>query len=349
MSSAVKKTVLALGAMAAALYAGVLLAQDWNPTTALDSMKELPANLGVLPPLQAPADNPQTRSKIKLGRELFFEKDLSGDRSISCATCHDPEKGFSDGRQRAIGFQGKVLARHSPTVLNAAYNTFQFWDGRASSLEEQARGPITSPAEMNLVDEAELVARLDGNPHYKKEFQAVFAENPSLNNVARAIAAYERTLISSRSRFDRYVQGDKKALTPQEKNGLLLFIAKARCSQCHSGPNFTDNKFYNLGVAGDDPGRYAITRLPEDRAAFKTASLRDVALHAPYMHDGSQATLEDVVDYYDTGGPDVPGKSPLMTKLGLTAEEKRDLVAFLKSLTGEGPLPRSYFQPATKK
>jgi cytochrome c peroxidase len=327
--------------LAALLMAGgafslsLLHGQGWNMSKALDSMRVLPANLGVLPPLKVPSDNPQTERKVKLGRELFFAKELSGDRSISCATCHDPRKGFSDGKPLAIGFNKKVLPRHSPTIWNAAYNSTQFWDGRASSLEEQARGPITSSGEMNLADETELARRLEAKPHYQQEFQAIFGSKPSLDNVARAIASYERTLISSNSRFDRYVLGDKKALTPQEKNGLVLFIAKARCSQCHSGPNFSDNKFYNVGVSeASDLGRYAITKDPADLGAFKTPGLRNVVGHAPYMHDGSHATLEDVVEYYDRGGDDAKNKSKLMMKLGLTRGEKRDLVAFLRSLTG---------------
>jgi cytochrome c peroxidase len=346
-----KNKVLLVSLLGAGVISTTLVyGQDWNKNAILDSLQELPANLGVLPPVKAPADNPQTAQKVALGKELFFDKELSGDRSISCSTCHDPGKGFSDGKPLAIGFNGKVLARHSPTVINAAYNTFQFWGGRVSSLEEQARGPITSAGEMNLADETELVRRLNANSHYPQEFQAVFGAPPSLNNVAKAIAAYERTVVTSNSRFDRYVLGDKKALTPQEKNGLVLFIGKARCSLCHSGPNFSDNKFYNLGVAeAHDAGRYAITKDPVDLGAFKTSGLRNVTTHAPYMHDGSLATLADVIDYYDRGGDDAKNKSNLLIKLGLTPEEKRDLAAFLKALTGElTPQQGSRQQTATR-
>jgi cytochrome c peroxidase len=344
-----KKIVLSLLAVAAGLSAGLLRGQDWDMTAVLDSMHELPNGLGALPPVQAPADNPQTPAKVELGRALFFEKQLSGDGTISCATCHDPGKGFSDGKARAVGFNGKELARHSPTVLNAAYNSSQFWDGRAGSLEEQARGPITSAAEMNLVDEGELVQRLEADAAYRQEFREAFGEAPSLKNVAKAIAAYERTLVTANSRFDRYARGDKKALTRQEKQGLALFLGKARCAQCHNGVNFTDNKFYNLGTdEAADAGRYAITKQDDDVGAFKTPGLRDVTLHAPYLHDGSLATLEAVIDYYDRGGDNAKHKSKLMTRLDLTQQEKRNLLAFLQTLTGE-PSLHSAGQPSAKR
>lgn len=313
----------------------LLRAQTLQQTAQLlDSLQELPVGLGVLPRLEAPADNPPSPAKIELGRKLFFSKDLSGDRSMSCASCHNPANGFSDAKRRAVGFRGKELSRHTPSVLNAAYDSYQFWDGRARSLEQQAAGPITSTEEMNLPDETELVRRLNSDPTYRQGFEAVFAEAPSLKNVSKAIAAYERTLIIANSRFDRYAAGDKNALTLHEKNGLVLFIAEARCSRCHNGPNFTDNKFQNTGVGRRDEGRFAVTQEESDRGAFKTPALRNVAVHAPYMHDGSLATLEAVVDYYDRGGDDKKGKSPFVSKIGLTLEEKQDLVAFLKTLTG---------------
>jgi cytochrome c peroxidase len=299
----------------------------------IDSLQELPVGLGLLPKLEIPADNPQSPQKVALGKRLFSNKDLSGDRSMSCASCHDSAKGFSDGKARALGFQGKELRRHTPTVLNSAYNSYQFWDGRALSLEQQAAVPITSAVEMNMPDETELVSRLNANPRYRQEFQSVFAQGPSLNRVVKAIAAYERTLTTPNSRFDRYAAGDKSALTLHEKNGLVIFIAKARCARCHDGANFTDNKFQNTGI-GDDEGRFAVTKQENDRGAFKTPGLRNVALRAPYMHDGSLATLEAVIDYYDRGGDDKKGKSPFVLKIGLTREEKQDLLTFLKTLSG---------------
>ena len=334
------RTALAiLGFMFTPLW--VARAQTLKQTAQLiDSLQQLPVGLGTLPQLKIPSDNPQTSQKVELGRTLFFNADLSGDHSMSCASCHDPASGFSDGKPLAIGFHGKQLRRHTPTVLNTAYNSSQFWDGRALSLEQQAAGPITSTAEMNLPDETELVRRLNADPRYRQKFQAVFGEEPSLKTVAKAIAAYERTIVTANSRFDRYAAGDKSALTLHEKNGLVLFIAKARCSRCHDGSNFTDNKFQNIGVGDNDEGRFAVTQKESDRGAFKTPGLYNVVLHPPYMHDGSLATLESVIDYYDRGGNEKKGKSPFVLKIGLTTEEKQDLLAFLKTLNGSVAVAR---------
>jgi cytochrome c peroxidase len=313
----------------------VMRAQSPKQTAQLiDSLQQLPVGLGTLRRLEIPADNPQTSQKVELGRKLFFNKDLSGTHSMSCASCHDPAKGFSDGQALAIGFQGKQLRRHTPTVLNTAYNSSQLWDGRALTLEQQAAGPITSTAEMNLPDEAELVRRLNADPRSRQEFHVVFGEGPSLKTAAKAIAAYERTIVTANSRFDRYAAGDKSALSLHEKNGLVLFIAKARCSRCHNGSNFTDNQFQNTGVGDRDEGRFSVNQKESDRGAFKTPGLYDVASHPPYMHDGSLATLEAVIDYYDRGGNQKKGKSPFVLKIGLTKEEKQDLLAFLKTLNG---------------
>jgi cytochrome c peroxidase len=308
----------------------------------LDTLKVLPGGLNVLPPVPVPAGNPQSAAKIELGKKLFFDTRLSLDRASSCATCHAPEKAFADGLARARGFQGALLPRNSPTVLNAAYNTAQFWDGRAASLDEQCKGPLLAPAEMNMLDEKHLVSRLNSIPGYRQDFQAIFNAPPTLDNVAFSIAAFERTLVTPGSRFDLYAAGDKNALTEQEKRGLIVFIGKGACSECHKGANFTDNQYHNLGVmpahgASDDPGRFNVTKKEEDRNAFKTPTLRNIALTAPYMHDGSIATLEEVVELYDRGGGDGPNKSKLIYKLNLTAQEKTDLVAFLKSLNGDVP------------
>jgi cytochrome c peroxidase len=308
----------------------------------LDSLKVLPGGLSALPPVPVPADNLQSESKIELGKKLFFDTRLSLDRASSCASCHAPEKAFGDGLPRARGFQGALLPRNSPTVLNAAYNTAQFWDGRAATLDEQCKGPLLAPAEMNMLDEKHLIDRLNSIPGYRQDFQAIFRESPSLDNVARSIASFERTLVTPGSRFDRYAAGEKNALSEQEKRGLIVFVGKGACSECHKGPNFTDNQFHNLGVVAaqgspDDPGRYAVTRKEEDRHAFKTPTLRNVALTAPYMHDGSIATLQEVVELYDRGGGEGPNKSNLIYKLNLSDQEKADLVAFLKSLTGDVP------------
>jgi len=250
---------------------------------------------------------------------------------MSCSTCHDPSKGFSDGVSRPVGSHGFRLPRHTPSLLNAGYNSFQFWDGRASSLEQLIE-PLTSSKEMSMTDEGELVSRLIHNAFYRDTFRSVFGGEPSLNNVAKAVAAFERTIVSRGSRFDRYAGGDKAALTEAEKNGLVLFIGKAHCARCHSGPNFTDNTFHNIGINSGDDGRFRVTRLEEDRGAFKTPSLRNIAAHAPYMHDGSIPTLSAVIDYYDRGGNPGKGKSPFIFKTGLSNSEKRDLLEFLQAL-----------------
>jgi cytochrome c peroxidase len=308
----------------------------------LDGMTRLPGELGPLPPVPVSAENPQDEAKVELGRKLFFDARLSRDRIQSCASCHDPEKGFSDGRPRALGFEGRELARRSPSVLNAAYNHHQFWDGRASSLEQQAEGPLLAAAEMNMSADL-LSARLGAIPEYNRLFQGIFEGSPTLKNVAKAIAAFERTLITPNAPFDAYARGNKNALTLNEKRGLILFIGKAACVQCHNGPTFTDSRFHRLGVhrrtlGPEDVGRFAVSGHDQDRGAFKTPTLRNVSLGAPYMHDGALKTLEEVVDFYDRGGDLDPQKSPLIFELGLSKQEKSDLIAFLRSLTGQGPV-----------
>jgi cytochrome c peroxidase len=308
----------------------------------LDQMEKLPGDLVSLPAAPIPADNPQTDAKVELGKMLFFDKRLSGDKLTSCATCHDPTRGYSDGKALAIGFGGKELGRHSPTVMNVAYNGSQFWDGRAATMEEQAEKPIEAEVEMNL-PRAELAKRLNNVPEYKKRFRAVFGEDANLTNVGKAIAAFERTIVTPDSPFDQYERGNKQALSEQEKKGLVLFVSKAACSQCHNGPNFTDSQFHALGVPqkgplAEDLGRYAVTKDEKDKGAFKTPSLRSIALSAPYMHDGAFETLEEVVDFYNQGGGTASNKSPKILKLNLTKQEKKDLVAFLRALTGKLPV-----------
>ena len=321
------------------------------PVEFLDQLDKLPGDLAPLPNVPVPKDNPQSSEKVELGKMLFFDKRLSGDHSMSCASCHAPDKGYADGKKRAIGFGGQELGRHSPTVLNAAYNTAQFWDGRAATLEDQAKGPIEAAGEMNL-DRKELIKRLNGIPEYKKRFNDVFGKDPTFDNVAKAIAAFERTVVTTDSRFDLYMRGDKQALTLPEKRGLSLFVSKASCSQCHNGVNFTDNGFYTIGVTQEGPlsedlGRYSLTQKEEDREAFKTPTLRNIALTAPYMHNGALETLEEVVEFYNQGGGTSSNQSDKVIPLELTGQEKEDLIAFLMSLTGGLPkistpkIPRS--------
>ena len=295
--------------------------------------------LGQLPNVPIPSSNLQFAAKVELGKLLFFDPRLSKDNTVSCASCHVPAAGFADPRQFSLGVGGKQGGRNAPPAINAAYNQLQFWDGRAGSLEEQALGPIQNPIEMAETLEG-VVKKLSKVKEYQSRFRAVFGEDISPGGIAMAIAAFERTLISTNSPFDRYVAGDQKALSDAAQRGLGLFSGKARCVLCHNGPNFTDNKFHNIGVPQtgplkEDVGRYAVTKRASDRGAFKTPSLRSVALTAPYMHTGGFKTLEEVMEFYNKGGEAGAGKDALITALNLTAQEKKDLVEFMKSLTGD--------------
>lgn len=295
--------------------------------------------LGQLPNVPVPSHNLQFQAKVELGRLLFFDPRLSKDGSVSCASCHVPSKGFSDPRQFSLGVGGKQGGRNAPAAMNAAYNHLQFWDGRAGSLEEQALGPIQNPIEMAETLEG-VVKKLKKVKAYRHRFQEVFGEDVSADGIAKAIAAFERTLISTNSPFDRLIAGDKSALSESAQRGFELFQGKARCVLCHNGPNLTDNKFHNIGVPQtgplkEDAGRYAVTKRDSDRGAFKTPSLRSIVLTAPYMHTGGFKTLEEVMDFYNRGGEAVKGKDPFMTALNLTDQEKKDLGEFLKSLTGD--------------
>jgi cytochrome c peroxidase len=347
---ALKVSVLAV-ALALEL-AATAIGQTQNPLPAevpppgltiavLDSLKRLPGGLSALPMPPIPRDNPQTQAKIELGRMLFFDKRLSLDHSLSCASCHDPDKAYSDGRARAVGFRQLTLSRRSPSLLNGAYNSAQFWDGRVKSLEEQALAPMLSRSEMGMRDPKSLLMRLQAIPEYRRRFHQAFGGEANLQGIQRAIAAFERTLVTPNAAFDRYMNGDKQALTEQQKRGLILFVGKASCTQCHNGSNFTDNKFHSLGVLpGDtehlDLGHFAVSKRPADRYAFKTPSLRSSTEQSRFMHDGSIATLADVIEFYDQGGGKGP-KSNLLFQLHLTDTEQRDLLAFLQALAGHVP------------
>jgi cytochrome c peroxidase len=307
----------------------------------LEQLSRLPGDIGPLPAVPVPADNPQEAKRIELGRRLFFDTRLSRDRAQSCASCHDASRAFCDGRPRALGFHGRELARNSPTVLNAAFNSYQFWDGRAATLEEQAGGPMLAAGEMNMTRE-EVVARVRAARDYRRRFRAVFGGEPSFDEIAKAIASFERTLVTPDSAFDRYARGERGALSAAEKRGLVLFVGKAACTQCHKGPNFTDDRFHRVAAAPLDVGRFAVSAKEEDRGAFKTPTLRNAALTAPYMHDGRFRTLQEVVDFYDRGGDGGPAQSPLIFALDLTTQEKADLVSFLSSLSGRLPVVRTH-------
>jgi cytochrome c peroxidase len=286
-----------------------------------------------------PATNLSYKAKVDLGKQLYFDGRLSKSNAISCAFCHNPMTGFADPRQTSIGVGGGVGGRQSPTVYNTGHNPLQFWDGRAGSLEEQAIGPIANPVEMAETHE-NVVKKLGKIKGYQEQFRAVFGTEVNLQGIAEAIAAYERTIVSTNSAFDKYVLGDSKAMDESAVRGMSLFKGKARCVLCHNGPNFTDNQFHNLGVAQvgpmkEDLGRYYVTRQEKDKGAFKTPTLRSITETAPYMHDGVFKTLEEVVDFLGQGGGQNPNLSPMVKPLELTQPEKADLIAFLKALTGE--------------
>jgi cytochrome c peroxidase len=282
----------------------------------------LKAPLGLDLHVPAPETNPLTREKIALGRRLFFDKRLSRDSTISCATCHDPARAFADGRRVARGINASEGVRNAPALINRGYGRLFFWDGRAPSLERQALQPITSPIELGLtVTELERRTGL------------------TAGDVTSALASYVRTIRSGDSRFDRYAAGQRNALTPLEKSGLGIFRGRGGCVSCHVGPSFTDEQFHNTGVAWRDgrlldQGRFAVSGSDRDRGAFKTPTLREIARTAPYMHDGSLATLEDVIDFYSDGGRPNPYIDPEMRPRDFGADEKRALGAFLRSLTG---------------
>ena len=287
-----------------------------------------------LPAVMAPRDNPQTAPKIALGKQLYFDRRLSADNTVSCADCHNPARGFSNGEQFATGIKGQKGGRNSPTVINTAFQKFQFWDGRAGSLEQQALGPIANPIEMGL-PLPEMEKRLNAIPGYKALFKQVFGvDQIRADEVAKAIASYERTVLSGNSPYDHFQQGEVEALSEQARAGMKLFFGKANCAACHSGPNFTDNAFHNIGIGMDrkdpDVGREAISKLEGDRGSFKTPTIRDIAKSGPYMHDGSLKTLAEVVEHYDKGGTSNPWLDEELFPLKLSADEKAALVKFME-------------------
>jgi cytochrome c peroxidase len=279
-----------------------------------------PLGLDIYMPV--PESNPLTKEKVELGRKLFFDKKLSRDGTTACSTCHDPKRAFTDGRPVAIGVAQSQGSRNSPTVINRGYGVAFFWDGRAASLERQVLEPILNPKELGI-SEAELKSRT----------------GLETKTVVEALASYVRTIRSGDSRFDRYAAGAGRALNVLEKRGLELFRGRGRCTSCHIGPSFTDERFHNTGIAWQegrliDEGRYVISRADRDRGAFKTPTLREIARTAPYMHDGSLPTLDAVLEFYSAGGRSNPYLDAEIRRLDLTAEEREAILAFLKTLNG---------------
>jgi cytochrome c peroxidase len=319
------------------LLAAALLCAQGPPSVPADTLpKDLPLDttplgLGKRP---ANADNPLTAARVALGRRLFFDPILSHDRSVACATCHRPDHGFASPDALPKGVGGKQGTRRAPSLLNRAYGTAFFWDGRAGTLEEQALEPIANPVEMGS-SVPQAVARLRADAGYKERFAAAFDDGVTAPNLGKALAAFERVLLRGDSPVDKFRErGERDAMTTAERHGLWLYESKGQCWRCHSGKNFSDETFHNTGVSwgGADLGRHAVTKADADRGKYKTPSLRGVKLTAPYMHDGSLKSLDDVVEFYNRGGGANPSLDPAMRPLGLSKEELADLVAFLKAL-----------------
>lgn len=311
-----------------------------------------------------PRNNPLTPAKVELGRQLFFDKRLSADGSVSCATCHDPKRAFTDGKKTAEGVGGKRGARNTPTVLNAMFNSSLFWDGRTDSLEAQAKEPMVNPDEMGNTSHDQVVKRIAAVPDYADQFQRVFGRPASIEDLAKAIAAFERTLVSGNAPFDRFLAGDRSALSQAAQRGFNLYRGKARCSVCHglnaAFPFLTDGNYRNTSVAANSAdfpalarsastagtvittsqskselGRFVVSGNALDIGAFRTPSLRNVELTAPYFHDGSAATLADVVRFYVRGGNETAYRDWELQAVDLSESEQKDLIEFLKSLTSD--------------
>lgn len=288
--------------------------------------------------MPVPEQNPLTPEKAALGKRLFFDSILSRDRSLACVFCHDPGRAYTDGRAVAIGVFGRPGTRSAPTLINRGYGASCFWDGRMPTLEQQVLQPIQDHKEMDLtLDEA--VARLKDHRNYPGLFQAAFGAGVSVEGLSRALASYLRTILSGDAPVDRYATGDREALSAQAVQGLRIFRGKGNCTACHAGPTYTDERFHNTGVGWrdgrlSDPGRFAVSGKVEELGAFKTPTLREIAWTAPYMHDGSLATLSDVVEFFDRGGNPNPYLDRKLRPLRLSAEEKQALVLFLQSLSG---------------
>jgi cytochrome c peroxidase len=294
-----------------------------------------------------PEGNEPTPDRVSLGKKLFFDPKLSGDGDMSCGTCHKPENGWSDGLPTARGHKGLVLSRSTPTIINTKFNDIMMWDGRKATLEDQALGPMESRSEMNT-DLPKMFRTLSADPDYTAMFQKAYPNKPiNGDTVSMAIASFERTVVNSGSPFDRWVNGERDAMNQQQVRGFKLFVGKARCDVCHAAPNFTNSSFHNVGLASygsvePDLGRFAIKPVSALRGAFKTPTLRDIELTAPYFHDGSAKTLMTVVEHYNKGGVVKSNLSKDIKPLNLSKSEKEDLVAFLRALTSPQNRPEQH-------
>jgi cytochrome c peroxidase len=323
--SLIRRISLPLFFLAAFFVVGVAVANETDPWLRPDAAP-------------APPENLPTASRIQLGEMLFWDPRLSKKGAMSCASCHNPALGWADGLPTAVGFDMQILGRATPTILNTAFNTIQMWDGRKADLEDQALGPIAAAGEMNL-PLPEMVTRLKSIPGYTAHFEQAYpGQGISEVTVARAIASFERTVLSTESPFDRWRKGEEQAVSAAARRGFELFTGKAKCAVCHMGYNFTDNGFHNIGVkdggASPDVGRFAQRKVKSMQGAFKTPTLRDIALTAPYMRNGMYKTLTEVVEHYNRGGDVKDNLDINMVPLDLSAAEVADIVAFMESLTG---------------
>lgn len=315
-----------------------------EPTNTSDGKFRLRAPLGLeltSSTFYVPDDNPLDEHKVALGKRLFFDKSLSIDGTVSCSSCHLPEKAFSDPNRFSIGIKGRTGTRQSPTLVNRVFSKAQFWDGRAVNLEQQAAVPLTNPVEMGNPSVESVIKRLRRDEGYSAAFAKAFPQETAISaeHLGMAIASFERTILAGNSPFDRFTNGDKTAISESALRGYRLFFGKATCSQCHVSFNFTDELYHNLGVGSlakkPDPGRFTVTSTEGHQGAMKTPTMRELVRTAPYMSDGSLATLEEVIDFYDKGCQPNRWLSPKIKPLNLSDEEKHDLVEFLKSLSGE--------------
>ena len=287
-----------------------------------------------------PDDNPLTAEKIALGKLLYFDPRLSKDKTLACASCHNPYHGFADPSPTSKGVGFKLGGRNSPTVINRLFSKEQFWDGRAADLEDQAGGPLINPVEMAMPSHGDVVKHVKAVAGYAPLFEKAFGSKEiTMPRIAQSIASYERTVVSGNSPYDRYTAGDKDAMSVAAVRGMDLFNGAANCKVCHAGFNFSDESYHNLGVGMDKPkpdlGRSVISKAASETGAFKTPTLRNVVETAPYMHDGSEATLKQVVEFYNRGGVKNPTLSKEIKPLNLTPQQIDDLVAFLEALSGE--------------
>lgn len=318
------------------------------------SLPDMPVNLPYtinyppgFPPMNIPPDKELTLLRVELGKKLFFDKRLSRDSTVSCGSCHLQQHAFADPRPKSVGTENRIGFRNAPTLTNIGYHPYLFRDGGATTLETQILAPIQDENEMNF-SVPEAVARLSQIPEYAALAWAAYQRPFDAFVLTRAIAAFERTLLSGNSRYDQFINGNASALNESEIRGMNLFFSnKTQCSQCHSGFDFTNYDFKNIGLYETyaDTGRERITLNPTDKGKFKTPTLRNVAVTAPYMHDGSLATLEEVIEHFNSGGKNHPNKDPLIRPLHLTSQEKTDLVNFLKALTDETFLHHAAFHP----